>query len=991
MNNHEVNNTTDAPIVVPATNSQGANNTTDGPNLVPATTRNTGVWGALSAEEIITQSGRIYDEIIGWKNNLFNLPSGAAGKRFLRECTRLIEIWSEDRTPLSDIALKMLMCMPKLLLQKPFKKSKTKIHGQYLNKRLDLWENGLFDELLKENRSIQEKLKNPPSTHDTPDHIAHVFARLMLHGKVHAALRLLDKKGDLGVAELTAENLNILRKLHPAGVEADESILMTGELPYFDPIVFNNIDEASIAKAANRTRGAAGPSGLDADAWRRILISKNYGNTGKDLRSAVAKMTQKLCTREVRIIPSTNRSNIEAYTSCRLIPLQKEPSGIRPIGIGEVLRRIVGKAIVNEIRPEIINAAGSIQVCAGQKAGCEAAAHAMREIFEEEETDAVLFIDASNAFNSINRKAMIHNIQYLCPPMAMYMKNCYGTASRLFIAGGQEIESAEGSTQGDPLAMPAYGIGILPLLFDIKPADESERKKIKHVAYADDLGGGSKLVKIREWWDKVVELGPKYGYFPKPEKSWLVVKENKEQEARQLFADTKVNISIEGRKYLGGFVGKNEGSESYVSELVEEWVSQINTLAEIARCEPQAAYSAFTSGFKHKLTYFIRTIPNISEIVKPVDEVVNNKLIPAITDRAAISDEDRRLISLPVKMGGLGIPIFSENSDIEYQNSRNLTENLTVNIVTQTTEYIVDEEKEKEKVRMQKKKKEERNNTILKELRSKMSKEQVRANDLAQLKGASSWLTSLPLKSEGYVLNKREFFDALALRYRWRLKYLPTRCACGNPFSMDHAIQCMRGGYVIRRHDRMRDLLAKLLDGVADGVAIEPRLQPLSGEKLEDGSNLDDEARLDFAGKGFWQQCEMAYFDVKVISPFAKSHVNKKLSTLFDSAEASKKTSYKDRVVKVEHGSFTPVVMTAFGGFGRETSCFISKLISKIAEKQDSENSVVANYVRSKISFELVRAQVACIRGSRSLKKIVIDLNEIEVVDQVATIRDDRQ
>ena len=199
------------------------------------------------------------------------------------------------------------------------------------------------------------------------------------------------------------------------------------------------------------------------------------------------------------------------------------------------------------------------------------------------------------------------------------------------------------------------------------------------------------------------------------------------------------------------------------------------------------------------------------------------------------------------------------------------------------------------------------------------------------------------------------------------------------------------GGYVIRRHDRMRDLLAKLLDGVADGVAIEPRLQPLSGEKLEDGSNVEDEARLDFAGKGFWQQCEMAYFDVKVISPFAKSHVTKKLNSLFDSAEASKKTKYKDRVVKVEHGSFTPVVMTAYGGFGKESSCFISKLISKIAEKQDSENSVVANYVRSKISFELVRAQVACIRGSRSLKNIVIDLNEIEVVDQVATIRDDRQ
>ena len=177
-----------------------------------------------------------------------------------------------------------------------------------------------------------------------------------------------------------------------------------------------------------------------------MLLSKNYGNTGKELRTSLARMTQKLCTQEVGIIPGSNRSNIEAYISCRLIPLQKEPSGIRPIGIGEVLRRIIGKAIVTEIKPEIIDAAGSIQVCAGQKGGCEAAAHAMTEIFEEKETDAVLFIDASNAFNSMNRKAMIHNIQYLCPPMAVYMKNCYETTSRLFVAGGEEIESAEGST-----------------------------------------------------------------------------------------------------------------------------------------------------------------------------------------------------------------------------------------------------------------------------------------------------------------------------------------------------------------------------------------------------------------------------------------------------------------------------------------------------------------------------------------------------------------
>ena len=168
---------------------------------------------------------------------------------------------------------------------------------------------------------------------------------------------------------------------------------MTGEIPYFDPLIFSNIDESSITKAALKTRGSAGPSGLDADGWRRILISKNFGKTGNDFRTAVAKMTRTLCTQ----IINNETNTLEAYIACRLIPLENQPSGIRPIGIGEVLRRIVGKAIVTEIKGDIMECAGSLQLCAGQKAGCEAAAHAMKEIFEEEGTDAVLFVDASNA------------------------------------------------------------------------------------------------------------------------------------------------------------------------------------------------------------------------------------------------------------------------------------------------------------------------------------------------------------------------------------------------------------------------------------------------------------------------------------------------------------------------------------------------------------------------------------------------------------------
>ena len=96
------------------------------------------------------------------------------------------------------------------------------------------------------------------------------------------------------------------------------------------------------------------------------------------------------------------------------------------------------------------------------------------------------------------------------------------------------------------------------------------------------------------------------------------------------------------------------------------------------------------------------------------------------------------------------------------------------------------------------------------------------------MKGASAWLTALPLKEEGYVLNKRELYDALYLRYRWDLKRLPTKCACNKKFTMDHAMTCNTGGYIIRRHDRLRDMFAELLNDVASGVWTEPPLQPLT-------------------------------------------------------------------------------------------------------------------------------------------------------------------
>ena len=146
------------------------------------------------------------------------------------------------------------------------------------------------------------------SRNEASDDMAKIFAKLMLQGKVHAALRKLEKSSNLGVAELSENTMKELGKLHPNAEEPNAEMMGQGEVPYFDPVRFSNIDEGSIAKAALRTRGAAGPSGLDADGWRRILVSKNYGKTGKDLRTAIAKMAQKLCKEELQSYTASHGS-----------------------------------------------------------------------------------------------------------------------------------------------------------------------------------------------------------------------------------------------------------------------------------------------------------------------------------------------------------------------------------------------------------------------------------------------------------------------------------------------------------------------------------------------------------------------------------------------------------------------------------------------------------------------------------------------------------
>ncbi len=132
--------------------------------------------------------------------------------------------------------------------------------------------------------------------------------------------------------------------------------------------------------------------------------------------------------------------------------------------------------------------------------------HAVRTSFESENNEGVLLVDASNAFNSLNRQVALHNIQRLYPPLATILINNYRAPTELFV-DGHTLLSQEGTTQGDPLAMPMYALATIPLIRKL----EGNHKQIW---YADDAAAVGKITKLRDWWDKLTTAGPGYGYLP---------------------------------------------------------------------------------------------------------------------------------------------------------------------------------------------------------------------------------------------------------------------------------------------------------------------------------------------------------------------------------------------------------------------------------------------------------------------------------------------
>ncbi len=153
------------------------------------------------------------------------------------------------------------------------------------------------------------------------------------------------------------------------------------------------------------------------------------------------------------------------------------------------------------------------------------------------------------------------SIHQLCLALSKVLTNTYREDVQLFI-GEKSFSPKKAPPKETHLPMAMYAIAITPLIHRL------EDRVNKQVWFADDATAGGNLARLKTWWDRISEIGPDYGYYPNPSKTWLIVKDSNLEEATTLFQGTGVSITAEGKRHLGAALGTNSFVESYVKRKV---------------------------------------------------------------------------------------------------------------------------------------------------------------------------------------------------------------------------------------------------------------------------------------------------------------------------------------------------------------------------------------------------------------------------------------
>ena len=365
---------------------------------------------------------------------------------------------------MDSISLWQLQAFPKLVIKGT---GDPKSHpgldaGQVVAARLDLWEAGAFCELWVQAKTESAKIKKrsgrpngtKPAEKRIDERLVGSMRALVAEGAPRKALNLLTSDGLHDIEDPSV--LPRLQALHPAGSPVDLSTVPSPAdpgLPSLEDVKFWS--EAVLKGVADFPRGSApGPSGLRPSCLFDLLKRGPH----------VSKLAMELAA----LVALAAHGHLPAdlaplFGAASLIPLKKPDGGVRPIAIGETLRRLVGKTLMH--LPKLtgeLRALAPLQCGVGITNACESIGQGLQALVSTlpDQGDWVaLQIDVVNAFNTIDRSEVLRGAATLAPTMLPWLRTLYGQPAMLFCQG-TVLLSRTGVHQGCPLGPAAFDVGI---------------------------------------------------------------------------------------------------------------------------------------------------------------------------------------------------------------------------------------------------------------------------------------------------------------------------------------------------------------------------------------------------------------------------------------------------------------------------------------------------------------------------------------------------
>ena len=157
----------------------------------------------------------------------------------------------------------------------------------------------------------------------------------------------------------------------------------------------------------------------------------------------------------------------------------------------------------------------------------------------------------------------------------------------------------------------------------------------------------------------------------------------------------------------------------------------------------------------------------------------------------------------------------------------------------------------------------------------------------------------------------------------------------------------------------------------------------IDGEELPKSSNISNQARVDVSARGLWINRQMTFCDIRVFIPLARCHLHISLLAVHKKNENKKKQEYNHQILQLDHGSFTPLVFSSFGGMSRKCCRFFSHTAEHLANRKIELKNKISAWIKSKLNVALIRSMLLCLSGTRTPSN-VYNMSKIDLCAIVA-------